>query len=364
MNAGIVLSFHGSIEGIIEKAGGNAKKVSELLLIRKYAERFDHVFVFSHDSKSCEHHMPGNCSHVRLRNRLLYIAFGWLVLLIFAWRQKLGIIRLVGAAALPVLFITGWVVKARIIIKYYYLWYNTAGNRLKRWLIKRAERILIRPLDYAIAANSDVQRFIGNPDKIMDVNEGIITEEFDPEKIMEDELMARIGGVKLIFVGRLVDIKDPVTLLEAYALAKEEIKGLRLVICGDGPMRPGLEKLADRDVHFLGFVGNIPSLLKGADIYVITSLYDASPRSLMEAMCMGLPTIATKVGGVPEYMTPDSGYLVPPGDGEVLAEKIVKLSKDKEMRIKMGKKARERVLERFDLAENLEKELGIILKGS
>lgn len=358
------MSFHGSINGIIEKAGGNAKKVSELMLIRKYAERFDKVFVFSHDSKSCEHHMPDNCSHIKMRNRFLYIAFGWIVLLYFAWRQKLGIIRLVGAAALPVLFITGWVVKARIIIKYYYLWYNTAGNKLKRWLIKRAERFLIRPLDDVIAANSDVQHFIGDSEKIMDVNEGIITEEFDPEKIIGDELMARIGGVKLIFVGRLVDIKDPVTLLEAYALAKEEIKDLRLVICGDGPMRPELEKLADKDVHFLGFVGNIPSLLRGADIFVITSIYDASPRSLMEAMCMGLPTIATKVGGVPEYLTPDSGYLVPSGDGEVLAEKMVKLSKDKEMRERLGKKARERILGRYDLAENLEKELAIILKGA
>ncbi len=364
MNAGIVLSFHGSINGIIEKAGGNAKKVSELMLIRKYAERFDRVFVFSHDSESCEHHMPENCSHIKLRNRFIYIAFGWIVLLYFTWRQKLGIIRLVGAAALPTLFITGWVVKSRIIIKYYYLWYNTAGNNLKRWLIKRAERFLIRPLDDVIAANSDVQDFIGDPKKIMDVNEGIITEEFDPDKIIGDELMTRIGGVKLIFVGRLVDIKDPVTLLEAYELAREEIFDLRLVICGDGPLRPELEKMADKGVHFLGFVGNIPSLLKGADIFVITSLYDASPRSLMEAMCMGLPTVATKVGGVPEYLTNNSGYLTPPKDAEVLAEKIVKLARDKELRVEMGKNARRRVLEKYDLAKNLEKELGIILKGA
>ncbi len=92
MNAGIVLSFHGSINGIIEKAGGNAKKVSELMLIRKYAERFDKVFVFSHDSKSCEHHMPDNCSHIKLRNRFLYIAFGWVFLYlrqsVTRWRQQ------------------------------------------------------------------------------------------------------------------------------------------------------------------------------------------------------------------------------------------------------------------------------------
>lgn len=358
------MSFHGSIQGIIGKAGGNAAQVSELLLIRKYAGRFDKVLVFSHDSKSFEHQMPSNCSHIKMRNRFLYIAFGWIVLLYFAWRQKLGVIRLVGAASLPVLFITGWVTRARIILKYYYLWYNTAGNFLKRWLIKRAERILIRPLDYVIAANSDVMRFVGNPDKTMGVNEGIITEAFNPENIAVDDLMSRIGGVKLIFVGRLVDIKDPVTLLEAYALAKEDIRHLRLVICGDGPLRPALEKMADKDVHFLGFVGNIPSMLKGADIFVITSLYDASPRSLMEAMCMGLPTVATKVGGVPEYLTHDAGFLVPPRDAEVLAEKIVKLAKDVDLRQRMGRKARQRVLERYDLAKNLDKELDIILGGA
>ena len=336
MKAGIVLGIHGSLEGILAKAGGNAEKVSEMMLIRKYSERFEEVFVFSHDSKSYGSMMPDNCRHVRLRNRPLYLAFGWLVLLFFIARQKIGVLRLVGASSLPVLFVTGWVTRPRIVMKYYYLWHRTAG-RASRGFMRAAEKVLLSAVDDVIACNSEVAMFIGKKGKIMDVKEGIITEQFDPVKIRADEKVGRMKGTKLIFVGRLVSIKDPLTLLRGYLKAKAHVPGLTLIVCGDGPLMNECRKLSDGDVHFLGFVGNVPSLMKSCDIHVMTSLYDASPRSLMEAMCMGIPSIATNVGGIPEYLTERCGILVEPGSPDAVAGAIVRLAKDRHLR-KLGRK--------------------------
>jgi len=369
MNAGIVFAFHSSIEGTLERAGGNAKPVSEFLLFKRYSEAFDHVFIFSADSKSYDKMLPGNCRHIKLINRPLFILFGWLVLLLYAWRYKFKVIRLISSPAMPTVFLTGKLARAKVILKYYYLWYNTTIDPVKRdltlkaFLIKKIEKFLLYFVDYVIAGNKEVEEFVGDERKMLDINEGIITDEFDPGKVKEDGLMKRLKGVKLIFVGRLNNFKDPVTMLRGYGIAKKRIPDLKLVVCGDGDMRPDCERLADKDVHFLGFVGNVPPLLRGADIYVITSVYDASPRSLMEAMCMGLPCIATRVGGIPEYLPEDCGVLIEPGNPGLLAEKIVQLAKNREMREGAGKRSRERILKYHDLEKNLDKEIKFLTNG-
>jgi len=368
MNAGIVFAFQGSIGDILEKGGGSEKRISEFLAIKKYSRAFENVFVFSSDSVSYEKHMPENCRHVKLRNKPLFVMFGWLVLLLYAWRYNFRVIRLISSPSLPVIFLTGKLVKAKVVLKYYYLWYNTAVDPVKKklsvkaFLIKKIEKFLLYFLDYVVAGNRDVERFVGNEKKILDIREGIITEEFDPDKVTESRVMKKLRGTKLIFIGRLNAFKDPLTLIEGYKMAKKEIPDLKLVVCGDGELREACEKAADKDVHFLGFVGDIPSLLKGADIYVITSVYDASPRSLMEAMCMGLPVIATSVGGIPEYLPGDSGILIDPGNPKLLAEKIVKLSRNRKLRSIIGGKARKSILRYHDLSKSLDKEIDFLLR--
>jgi glycosyltransferase involved in cell wall biosynthesis len=77
----------------------------------------------------------------------------------------------------------------------------------------------------------------------------------------------------------------------------------------------------------------------------------------MEAMCMGMPCVATRVGGVPEYLDDSCGVLVEPGKPELMAGEIVKLAADKTAAKKLGSAARKRVLEKFDLRKNLRKEI-------
>lgn len=361
MNAVIALGIHGSLEEILKKAGGNAGKVSEVMEINRYCQSFGRVWLLSHDGKSMKGILPANCTHVAMKNRFLYMAFGWLALLFILARGKVSVIKIVGPSALPVLFVTGWVARSLIVMKYYYLWYNTAQGGLKRGFIMRLERLLLRPVDFVIACNSEVREF-AQKSEVPRVSEGIITAAFDPDAVGTDEKVAAMKGVKAVFVGRLVQIKDPVTLLEGYRKAKKAVPGLKLVVCGDGPLMEECRKLADSDVHFMGFVGNVAQVMNSADVCVMTSTYDASPRSLLEAMCMGLPVVATSVGGIPEYMTAECGILVPPKNPAKLSEALVRLSRDASLRKSMGVRGRERVLSHYDLSKNLDAELSFVRK--
>jgi glycosyltransferase involved in cell wall biosynthesis len=249
--------------------------------------------------------------------------------------------------------------RGRIVLKYYYLWHNTMHG-VWRKIVRRAEALLIGPVDFVIAGNREVEAFCAGKVMIPHVRESIITAEFDRGKIQADGKVDGIRGIKIIFVGRLSPVKDPVTLINAFNVAKKTEPRLRLIICGDGELMEKCKKISGKDVHFLGFAGNVPSLLKACDIYVITSVYDASPRSLMEAMCMGLPTIATRVGGIPEYLPGDCGILVPPGKPEVLAEKMVELAADKGERRLFGENARRRILRYHDLSKNMDAEIEFV----
>jgi len=364
MNAIMAFSIHGSVEGIMKKAGGNGGKVSELLEIKRYAEIFGKVYVLSHDGKSYQHLMPKNCSHIRLRNRFFYLSFGWLVMAWLAWRKKVNLIKLIGPAALPLIMVAGGMKRPKVILKYYYLWHNTAKSPVKRFFIRKLERYLLGKVDYVIAANREVADFTGDKRKVLEnIREGIITEAFDPARTNPDKFVGGLKGIKVVYVGRLEAVKDPLNMMKAYAMAKKRVPDMKLVVCGDGSLMEECRRLADGDVHFLGFVSDIPGILRASDIYVITSAYDASPRSLMEAMCMGLPCIATAVGGVPEYLAEGCGFLIKPKNPGMLAEKIIRLSKNGKLRSSMGKEARKRILKYHDLEKNLGLEINFVSRN-
>ena len=215
-------------------------------------------------------------------------------------------------------------------------------------------------VDYIIPGTNEALKMIKDKNKILSIKKGIILDVFNPVKVKKHEIYKKIRGKTIVFIARLVPIKDPITLLKAYRIAKNKIKDLNLIICGDGELRKECEKLADKNVYFLGFIKDVPSVLKGADIFILTSLQDASPRSLMEAMAMGKPCIATDVGGVKEYLE-SCGILVEPKNPEKLAEAIIYLVENRDVAEELGRKAREKVLREHDLSRNIDRELEIIL---
>ena len=127
---------------------------------------------------------------------------------------------------------------------------------------------------------------------------------------------------KLLIVGSLTVVKDQATAIRAMA----ELKGVELVIAGDGPLRGELQELTRRlglqdRVHFLGVRRDIAQLIAAADIYVQTSKWESFCLAAVEAMCGGLPCVVSRVAGLEEIVG-SAGLYYEPGDVQSLASAI------------------------------------------
>ncbi|MDP2954300.1 MAG: glycosyltransferase family 4 protein, partial [Chloroflexota bacterium] len=159
--------------------------------------------------------------------------------------------------------------------------------------------------------------------------------------------------VNLLFVGRLHPVKGLEYLLEALQRLKDQDIRLTLVVSSQdlehygGHIAGKIARLGiGGKIDSLGEVQEAKKLLeiyRAADIFVAPSLWDTSPASVLEAMCVGLPVVATRVGGIPEFVEDGvNGILVPPKDPQALAHAILALVKDSELREKMGRRSLEK----------------------
>ncbi|HET6714088.1 MAG TPA: glycosyltransferase family 4 protein [Actinomycetota bacterium] len=126
----------------------------------------------------------------------------------------------------------------------------------------------------------------------------------------------------------------------------------RLEIFGDGAERPALQKLASScgvDATFHGHTGDAAARLGSLDVFVLPSRAENFPIALLEAMSWALPSVATRVGGIPEMVEPgETGLLVPPDDVDALAAAVVSLIRHPEWSRRLGAAAASRVAERHD----------------
>jgi glycosyltransferase involved in cell wall biosynthesis len=169
-------------------------------------------------------------------------------------------------------------------------------------------------------------------------------------------LELRLGAEDVLLgaVGRLDAQKGFSFLIDAMARLKKNFK-CRLVILGEGPLRPALEKQIRRHhlegrVMLLGERSDVTSWLSALEIFVLPSLWEGLPNSLLEAMALGLPCVASNVDGVPEVIKhQESGLLTPPASSAALAECLARLIADAELRALYGAAAKERIGRDFSL---------------
>ncbi len=164
-------------------------------------------------------------------------------------------------------------------------------------------------------------------------------------------------------IGTVCRLVEPKKGLSVLLKAMEELKrrhGMppcRLVIVGDGPAREELELLRDRLglaswIVFVGTRRDIPQVLRSMDIFVLPSLYEGFGIAILEAMAVGKPVIATRVGGIPEFVIPgETGVLIEPGNADVLADAIESLLRDSDQARRMGAKGRVRAQEHYDIVD-------------
>jgi sugar transferase (PEP-CTERM/EpsH1 system associated) len=206
-----------------------------------------------------------------------------------------------------------------------------------------------------------LERHVGvPPHRVSQIYNGVDTERFRPAPAR-----GRIAGCPFGhpdefvagWVGRMDPVKDLPNLLQAFArAARRPTSRLRLVLAGDGPMRPAVERLVaqhglgDR-VWLAGERADIPEIMRGLDCFVLPSLGEGISNTVLEAMATRLAIIATRVGGNAELIEPGmTGLLVPPGDRDALADALVRYSSDRAMARRHAKAARRVAQSRFSLA--------------
>lgn len=164
----------------------------------------------------------------------------------------------------------------------------------------------------------------------------------------------------ILSVGNLHEYKGHAELVEACALASEDLGEWILLIAGRDEQgnRASCERLAERlgvsdRVRFLGEVADVREVLAAADIFCQPSHHEGVPNSIIEAMASGLPVIASDVGGIPEAVVDDgrsrTGWLVPPMNVEALAAALRTAAADRDGMARMGQAARDRASREFSV---------------
>jgi sugar transferase (PEP-CTERM/EpsH1 system associated) len=192
------------------------------------------------------------------------------------------------------------------------------------------------------------------------ISNGVDVDQFHPDAHMRSESRARLGAADCTIVigtiGRLDPVKDQRTLVRAAGRALAGGIDLLLVIVGDGPERDNLKQelsrwpgLPQRAV-FAGEVKNIANWLNAFDIFVLPSFSEGMSNTLLEAMAVGVASIATNVGSNAEVVEDgQSGLLVQPGDPESMCDKLMRLASQEAWRLQLGRNARERAAAQFSI---------------
>lgn len=230
-------------------------------------------------------------------------------------------------------------------------------NYFYRFLVRSSSRLCKKIIVISKAIGDFVVRTENIPqEKIVPILYGLDL----PEEIYSpspQELRHRFGVEDhmpvLAAVGRLVTSKGHRTLIESLPIVLKEVGETTLLIAGSGPLEGDLKKLArklgvEERVRFLGFLNDVDPLYRTIDLLVHPSLREGFGLTVLEAMGHGLPVIASRVTALPEIVEDGkTGILVAPQNTQALAEAIIRILKDKPLRMKMGAAGLRRMTEHF-----------------
>jgi glycosyltransferase involved in cell wall biosynthesis len=176
-----------------------------------------------------------------------------------------------------------------------------------------------------------------------------LPDDFDLEALRAT--FARRDGVLLCTVANLIaNKKDVPSLLRAMPAVRDALdREVTLVVVGDGPQRPDLERLADDlgiadIVRFVGYRDDAIQILASCDLLCHATLFEGMPMVVLEAMALGLPVVATRAPGVTDVVDDGrTGVLVPPRDPQALGAAIVRVLSDDELRDDLVRTARAKI---------------------
>jgi glycosyltransferase involved in cell wall biosynthesis len=233
--------------------------------------------------------------------------------------------------------------------------FHLRGNSLSRW--KQ------RQVDCFIAASEAIRQMLLSdgvpPQRTITVHEGIDVEHVlaaPPVNVHEAFWLPHHAPV-VGNVAALVPHKGQRHLIDAAHLVVREIPDARFVILGEGELRDALERQVrehhlEKHVLLPGFRTDVLGCIKGFDLFAMSSVTEGLGTSLLDAMACSRAIVATRAGGIPEVVDDGvTGSLVPPRDHAAMAQAIVRLLRDNELRKGMGEAGLARVTERFTVEQ-------------
>lgn len=248
--------------------------------------------------------------------------------------------------------------------------YGLGGGRLKMYY--RVERWALKRMHSIVVVSDDLQDYVlrlGIPPSRCKVVENAVDVDAFRRTMTTAAAKQRLGvrGDRLLVgaVGRLCAEKGFDRLIEAFHAAITIHGGADLVIIGEGEERATLAALIKRlgccdSVHLIGYQADTIAWYQAMDVFVLSSVREASPNVVLEAMALEVPVAAMRIAGVPKVITDDeSGLLIAPGDFEGMIRALDRLLTDEELRGRFAAAGRKTIEARYSFNARMCKIRGI-----
>lgn len=250
--------------------------------------------------------------------------------------------------------------RKKLIARTGYIWSKFAiqhnDNKLEIFIIKLIEKIVYKFANVVVSSSKKDKEYVEVQNKIADksflIQNYVDTENFRPMNLQKK-------AVSLCFIGRLEAQKNLFELLKALINS-----GYSLSIVGEGSLKDELIKFAREKkigVEFPGIVSNeqLPQLLNRHEVFILPSVYEGMPKTLLEAMACGLPVIGNDVEGINEVITNNFNGLLCKNNAESIRNAVDFLFTDIDLKNNLGKNARETIIKDFSLDSVLRKEIEV-----
>jgi len=237
----------------------------------------------------------------------------------------------------------------------------------RRMLVRAVAPRIARVVAVSATQLDELQRLGFRPERITVIPNGIPAPlPTRPREAVRAELELAEGDVLALLVATLRPEKRAEAFVDAVRRAHAREPRVRGVVAGGGPQLAWVQLLAAEEpevVRVLGERSDVADLMAAADVVCLTSNFEGLPMTVLEAMALSRPVIATRVGGVPDAVTDGrTGRLVPPGDTDAFAEALVELARAPALRRAMGEAASVDYRERYTL-EAMAERYGEVLGG-
>jgi glycosyltransferase involved in cell wall biosynthesis len=241
--------------------------------------------------------------------------------------------------------------------------FHLKRNAFSRWKYKQ--------VDAAICSSNAIRGMViedGIPDEsAFTVHEGVQVERIQALPVADvcRELWLPPGSPTVGNIGALVPHKGQRYLVDAAPAVVRALPDTHFLIFGEGELRPALTRQIkhlglEHRVSLAGFRADILPLLKGLDLFVMSSITEGLGTSILDAMAAGKAVVGTTAGGIPEAVEHGvTGLLVPPHNADALAGAILTLLKDEALRRRMGEAGLERVRGRFSVDRMIDETLAV-----